>query len=67
MLERKVLPNMSYTWEGITKINYEQAIELFNANKEVYLLYDDDTEGLAHELADIKRHIVNSGEFGYEC
>lgn len=57
---------MAYTWEGMTKISYEEAIEMHEEGREVYKLYDDDTEGLAENLAEIHAHNEYGGEFGIE-
>ena len=54
-----------YKWNGMIKISYAEALQEYN-NKEVYLLYEDDTEALALSLEDIKDHNTHNGEFGYE-
>lgn len=56
-----------YSWEGMRKISYEEALEVFRAGKEeLYLLYDDDTESLVHEDEEqrIHDHHGYAGEFG---
>lgn len=50
----------------LRKISYKEAVKRFNEDKEVYLLYDDGTEGLAETLEDMERHHKNGGEFGVE-
>ena len=58
---------MSYDWTGMQKITYEEAVDRWNKNHEVYLIYDDETEAVAESLEDIKKHHEKySGEFGYE-
>lgn len=64
---------MGYTWEGMTKISYEEAVKRWNNKEEVFLLYDDESEGLVEEsmgdwtaLEAIKHHYEAGGEFGYE-
>ena len=52
-----------YTWEGMKKISYEEALE---CGAGCYLLYDDDTEGLAESDEDMKMHYENGGKFGIE-
>ena len=57
---------MGYSWDGMQKVNKEEAIKLYKANeKDIYLLYPDDSEGLVERLGDI----LEAGpdvEFGYE-
>lgn len=54
-----------YKWNGMKKISYTEALQEYN-NKEVYLLYEDDTEALALSLEEIKNHNTHNGEYGYE-
>ena len=54
---------MSYNWDGMVVIDKEEAIERYMDDKEVYLLYDDDTEAAAEMFVDILEH---DGDFGYE-
>lgn len=55
-----------YKWNGMIKISYAEALQEYNNNKEVYLLYEDNTEALALSLEEIKNHNTHNGEFGYE-
>jgi hypothetical protein len=55
-----------YTWEGMQKIPYEEAIERYKNGKLVFLLYDNNTEGEACNLEEIKAHYEHGGEFGIE-
>lgn len=56
-----------YEWPGIERIPVLQAAHLFTDNsKEVFLLYDDDTEGLAQSISEIIDHHLAGGEFGIE-
>lgn len=57
---------MAYTYEGMTKISFQEALERFRDNEEVYLLYDDETEALAESEAGIMLHHSYEGEFGHE-
>lgn len=58
---------MGYKWEGMKKITYEEALKEYRkGNLAIYLLYDDDTEGLAESESDIHEHQKHYGEFGYE-
>lgn len=59
---------MGYTWEGMTKISYEEAIEMWYRHGEgpLYRLYDDDTEGMVRSFEEIVDHNEYGGEFGYE-
>ena len=52
---------------GITKIDYAGAIQRYNSNQEVYLLYDDGTESLAESPDDLFAHANRGGEFGFEA
>ena len=49
--------------EGMKIIDKEEAAELFDKGEAVYLLYDDDTESLVWEKAEIYWHY---GECGIE-
>nr|DAG27491.1 MAG TPA: hypothetical protein [Caudoviricetes sp.] len=49
--------------EGMKIIDKEEAAELFDNGEAVYLLYDDDTEALVWEKAEIYLH---NGECGIE-
>lgn len=62
---RDKLLRYGYKWLGMEEIPYELALKLVN-EIEVYLLYEDDTESLAENTDDIKRHFENGGEFGIE-
>ena len=55
-----------YKCEGMKKITAQQAKQYFNEDKLVYLLYNDNTEGLAEALKDILQHEVDGEEFGME-
>lgn len=56
----------SYSYEGMKKVTYEEAISRFNENLNIYLLFDDNTESLVESIDEILDHEKNSGEFGYE-
>lgn len=51
-----------YTWEGMTKISPSEALERFNNGEEVFVLYDDDSEGAITEVTQIKL----GGSYGHE-
>ena len=55
-----------YKWNGMIKISYAEALQKYNNNEEVYLLYEDDTEALALSLKKKKNHSIHNGELGYE-
>ncbi len=59
---------MSYKWKGMQKVNYKEALKLFdNGKKEVFLLYDDDTESaVEYDVNRIHEHYLHGGKFGYE-
>ena len=65
------MQNYGYTYEGfqpyeILPLRAERAIELFNQDCEVFLLYDDNGEGVANSIEEIKEHNENGGIFGIE-
>ncbi len=60
---------MSYDWTGMEQITYEEAVDGWINNKhgQIYLIYDDGTEGAAESLKEIKDHYEKyRGEFGVE-
>jgi len=62
---RKDLIDYGYLWLGMQEISYDVAVQFINT-KMVYLLYEDNTEGLAYTLEDINKHYNNGGKFGVE-
>lgn len=54
---------MAYTWNGMKKITKSEALERWDSDRSVFLLYDDDTEGAASDRESIELH---QDEFGYE-
>lgn len=54
------------THAGMTYVPYDEALEMFNDQREVYRLYDDGTEGLVQDIESIHQHNENGGEFGRE-
>jgi hypothetical protein len=52
-----------YEFEGMLPLNTDRAIELFNNDHAVFLLYSDNTEAMAFEVDEIKAH---DGIFGIE-
>ncbi len=54
---------MSYDLVGMNKISRNEAVGRWENNQEVFLLYDNDTEGVANTLDEIQTF---EGEFGYE-
>lgn len=48
--------SFGYTWDGMLPLSTEKAVELFNDNQSVYLLYEDNTESLADSVEDIEQH-----------
>lgn len=52
-----------YSYDGMLPLTAERALELFDANNTVYLLYSENTEAMALERGDIERH---DGIFGIE-
>lgn len=54
---------MLYSWEGMHEISKAEAIEAYKNDKDVYLLYDDDTEALIENSSEFEMPEV---EFGIE-
>ena len=52
-----------YDWEGMLPLTESWALELYDSNNEVYLLYPDNTEGMALDRDEIANH---DGIFGIE-
>jgi len=52
-----------YDFEGMLPLNMDRAVELFNNDHAIFLLYPDNTESMAFEVAEIKAH---DGIFGIE-
>jgi len=52
-----------YAYEGLLPLNTDRAVELFEQDNTIYLLYPDDTEGMAFDVDEIKNH---DGIFGIE-
>jgi len=52
-----------YTAEELLPLNTDRALELFNQDHTIYLLYPDNTEAMAFEAAEIETH---DGIFGIE-
>lgn len=60
---------MSYTWQGIKKINFEEVKRICQRGIEgFFLLYPDETEANANGSSweDIENHYNKGGEFGIE-
>lgn len=57
---------MAYTYERMLKISAKEALSRFLRGEEVYLLYDDNTEGAVEIAEEIARHEADGGEFGTE-
>ena len=55
-----------YTYQGMTKISFKQALELFRNDEEVFVLYDDNSEALVKREDDLYKHNEHGGEFGVE-
>lgn len=55
-----------YSWEGMQKIGYEEALQRFRNGEEVYALYNDEAEAMIFEEDRIHEHHRYGGEFGYE-
>ena len=62
---REDLLNYGYLWLGMCEIPYAIALGIADSQA-VYLLYEDDTENLAENENEIKRHYENGGKFGIE-
>lgn len=47
----------------LTEVGFLEAANLFYADQEVFLIYDDNTESLVEEISDI---ILHDGRYGIE-
>jgi hypothetical protein len=56
---------MGYTWEGMSKITKSEALERFQSGKEVFILYEDDTEAVVEKEEEITCGDHGDYEFGY--
>ena len=66
-MELQDLKNYGYTFEGMQRLTFLDAIYRFVVEgKSVYLLYSDNTEAEADSLDAIARHQDKGGLFGYE-
>lgn len=52
-----------YTYEKMIPVTKDEAIELFNCNTTVYMLYPDDTEAMVSRVEEINEF---GGMFGTE-
>lgn len=60
---------MTYIWEGMKKISFEEVKQLcLDGIGGFYLIYPDNTEADAYGSTweEIERHYNNGGEFGIE-
>ncbi|MFD1363147.1 hypothetical protein [Lentibacillus salinarum] len=57
---------MGYIWNGMIKITKKEAIRRFTNDKEVYRLYDDETESLVEDVEEFENEAFGDFDFGYE-
>lgn len=62
----KALKDYGYLHSGMSEVSSEDAAAMFNDDKEVYLLYSDNSESLAVSLEHIKEHVEDGGMLGVE-
>jgi len=55
-----------YNWDGMKKIDFENAKELFKKGEVVYRLFDDNSEAIIFNENFLEEHYNNGGEFGIE-
>ena len=55
-----------YYYGGMLPLLEEAATSVFNADCPVYCLYDDDSEGMVEDIAQIAKHAAHGGIFGVE-
>ena len=55
-----------YNWDGMKKIDFEDAKELFKKGEVVYRLFDDNSEAIIFNENFLEEHYNNGGEFGIE-
>lgn len=57
---------MGYSWEGMKKISVEEAKRRYREGEEVFILYDDDTEGAIEDENVFNENWIDQVEFGVE-
>lgn len=57
---------MGYSWEGMKKISEEEAKRRYREDEEVFILYDDDTEGAIEDENVFNENWIDQVEFGVE-
>ena len=57
---------MGYSWEGMKKISVEEANRRYREGEEVFILYDDDTEGAIEDENVFNENWIDQVEFGVE-
>lgn len=60
------LTDYGYEWDGMVKLDDEVALEYFDKGYDIYLLYPDNSEGLAESEKRLIQHINDGGFVGVE-
>ena len=55
-----------YKWLGMEKVSYEEVLGNWEQWGDVFLLDNDNSEGLCNDIEMVKAHYENGGEFGIE-
>lgn len=66
LLSKKDMYNYGYSYIHMIPVSECEATHLFNINREVFMLFPDDTELVVEDISDIIRHAECGGMFGVE-
>jgi len=55
-----------YTWDGMKPLDKEEAYRTFFGGHAVWMLYGDNTDGIAETFSDMESHANLGGIFGIE-
>lgn len=66
MVDSKEVITLAYTYEGMRKISLQQAIELYDNDNAIYVLYPDNSESLIQDRAVFDESWLDEVEFGIE-
>ncbi len=64
--DKPILKDYGYKWDGMTMLENNQALEVFDEGIPIYLLHEDDTESLVEKREDLQAHLDNGGLVGIE-
>ena len=65
-ISRKEMQEYGYSWDGMLPLRQEAAEKLFSQDITVFRIYEDESEGMVVDLADLQEHAADGGIFGVE-